>query len=753
MLDIDTCASEARTLHPSTDGWFATFRKVEGRKPIQKLYPMHNLDAVVSALDKTPESYISQASFIKARRLVSTFKSVNCAFVDIDCYSDKPNSPQVEPDDAFVQDLLAAARSAGLPEPSYVTFSGRGVYCKWVFDRPITAHQLTRWQALQNVLTPLYTAFGVDASARDAARVLRIMGSMHREADSVVRVALNTNQRHNFDALCKAAEAVDTSKLTWPSATMPAHGGNEKVPKIRKLSKDSALLLESTGDLGVLEQYAASRQPVMLKFGTRDHLNWTRFIDLRTLAELRGGIHSGSRDLMMFWMGAFLGHAGVVTADNLEQELGSLVGAFSGQDFDPIGDRSMTSLIERLKDKEAGRIVHFRGGSYSPLYTPTNDHLIDVLGITDDEQARMATIIGSEEKLRRADSKVPGRADRRQARIEWRGLAREMAQEAEAAGETRYISRIARAVGVDRSEVSRLLAGALDRDPKRIETRGRKKTAAKHKRIVIARLGGLTKSVWVHGSGSATTVDAETGEMGLATEAPPETLDSTQSGSGPFVSEGPTFKKLDFSTALSQSFPHRVSFSITRERREERGGFSKGEESKEFRAGGPDQDQKRKYPEVVAAVAVETQVTQGQEIWTGWGALAELSATRTRKMKASQSGTGKCIQSSVSIQTPETKNSVSTEAEAERGGSMTGCAVPAIASRATRGAGDLNLSTAGLEALRAEAKRLSEARKASAAASLARNQALMAAEREQAALKAVGRLEEIRLRAFSRNKT
>lgn len=153
VLDIDTCFAEARTLHPSNDGWFATLRKIQGGKPVHMLHHMSSLDTVVRALNKVPEAYLSQASFIHAKRQVSAFKSINCAFVDIDCYSSKPNSPQTTPTEAFVQDLLANARNAGFPEPSYVTLSGRGVYCKWIFDRPIPAHQLTRWQALQNVLT------------------------------------------------------------------------------------------------------------------------------------------------------------------------------------------------------------------------------------------------------------------------------------------------------------------------------------------------------------------------------------------------------------------------------------------------------------------------------------------------------------------------------------------------------------------------------------------------------------------------
>ena len=716
-LDIDTCAAEARTLHPSNDGWFATLRKVQGGKPIHLLHHMSSLDAVVRALDKQPDVYVSQASFMTAKRQVAAFKSINCAFVDIDCYSSKPNSPQIAPDDAFIERLLANARNAGFPEPSYVTLSGRGVYCKWVFDRPISAHQLTRWQALQNVLTPLYTAFGVDASARDAARVLRVMGSAHSEAGNMVRVGHNTNRVHSFDDLCCAAEAVDVSKLVWP--TKAGAGGKSGKPRVREAKKESELLLESSGDLSVLVSYAAAHEPVMLKLGTRDHLNWARFIDLRTLAEIRGGIHAGSRDLMMFWMGAFLGHSRVVTSANLAQELGSLIGAFDGPGFDPIADGSMASLVARLKEKEAGRVVRFKGGEYDPLYTPTNAHLIDVLCISEDEQGKLATIISGEEKLRRADAKAPGRTERRQARVEWRGLAREMAREATEAGETQFISKIAREVGVDRKKVSRLLAGKLDRDPTRVETRGRKKAAAgaasRMVQVVVARHGSLTKSVWVP-AGKEGSVDVA---AALAPRARPAgfAIQYTRSANS-------------FSSLAVHSREHAV-FSISREGEREKGALALQEEKKAWIPGGPEKNFATSTSETTSA----TNATISS--WTGWGSLVE----KTKSRKPMLTGHGHGTKSSRSV-----TEGVSIRLPGAGGHRSVQIPPPAVIVQLSA----LRDFSADPGALRAEAMRLTEERKVGMDAARTREQALLKAEREQAALKAVSRIEEMRVRAMAR---
>ena len=639
MLDIETCVAEARTLHPSKDGWFAVLRKIRqplpGRTKVsQSTHHMSNLDAVVHALEKVPDAYLSQASFLRANRKIVNFKSVNCAFVDIDCYSDKPNSPRITPDQAFIERLQANARAAGFPEPSYTTLSGKGVYCKWIFDRPISAHELLRWQALQNVLTPLYTAFGVDAGARDASRVLRVMGSTHGQSGNTVRVGLNNNTTHSFDALCRAAELVDASKLVWPSdyvtdGQTKASADRSTKARVVKIQKNSALLSaldhDHAGDLGLLHSYQASREPVMLKLGTRDHLNWNRFVDLRTLADLRGGIREGSRDLTLFWMATHLAHAGVVTSQNLESEVQELVGAFSGPDFDPVGDRSMTSLLGRLKDKEAGKTVQFQSGSYDPLYTPTNAHLIDVLSITPEEQTKLATIISGYEKLRRADGKVDGRAERRQARVEWRGLARQMEVEALAKGETRYKTAIAQTLGVDRGAVSKLLSGKLDREAGRIETRGRKKLArqtggASSGRLLVTRRGTLTRSTWANASSE---------NLGTQNNASPVSR-SPQSQDAPTYAKRPIFNS-SFLTSLALSFPKRVLFSITKKEKAEEGAFAR-KTKKGLEIGVAPKTATEVAPNAFCTQPVSQPVNQAQEAarpaWKGWGELAKIGSAR-----------------------------------------------------------------------------------------------------------------------------
>ena len=132
-------------------------------------------------------------------------------------------------------------------------------------------------------------------------------------------------------------------------------------------------------------------------------------------------------------------------------------------------DGSLTTLYERLKSQAKGEKVNFAGLDYLPVYTPSNETLINMLQISADEEAGLRTIISSTEKSKRADAAVPGRAERRVERIE----SREVAVELQSQGLTK--SEIARTLKKDRSTIGRWLTPAPDAGKSFIETRGRRR--------------------------------------------------------------------------------------------------------------------------------------------------------------------------------------------------------------------------------------------------------------------------------------
>lgn len=458
MYEIETAVDEARAVHHHGEGWFALFRKDPlVARSRQQMFRMEQLEDVVGAIGSDADTYISQGSFVRRSRKANALGQIGCAFVDVDCYN-----LGIVPDEHLVRDIMLEAAEVGLPLPSYVAYSGRGIYLKWLFHRPVPAAQLHRWQALQSVLVPLYKSIGADASVRDAARVLRVMGSTNSATGQRVYVLWNGGTRHDFDELCAAAAAVDIEPLQLDSA-LQASTIERRIRKLTLLDPTTEKQREEQNRASIahMNDFATKREPFMLQGISKQSLNWRRFIDLRDLVIMRGGLKRGSRDVTLFWMGVFLAHSGIVTAENFAEEMADLADAFPGADFRPMSDGSLGTLLARIRQHGRGERVRFRGTSYSPIYTPTNTHLINLFEIELSEQRGLCTVIGEEEKRRRSDLKCAGRSERRERRIEWRTQACSLAAEAWARGCKPSASEIAAEVGVHKSQVSRLLAGRL----------------------------------------------------------------------------------------------------------------------------------------------------------------------------------------------------------------------------------------------------------------------------------------------------
>jgi len=520
-LDIDTAAGEAKAVHAYNQGWFAVLNKYQETAK-QKLFKMDMLEDVVRALDRSPDTYISQASFTHKSRRISALSTIGCAFVDLDCYK-----LGFTPDEYLVRDLMAEAADAGMPLPSYVTYSGRGLYMKWLFDAAVPATQLHRWRALQSVLVPMFRAFGSDVVAKDACRYLRVVGSTNTAGDGRRVAQLWSNgKRYSFDELCNAAASVDMSDWQPVSKSLrkntseqgillPDHAGNYESEKdgeaqVKRLiaSRQKRLMLSDTElseaqvrkahevGLANLDAYSRSREPVMLEAFSRRSLAWRRFVDLRDLAMARKGIPRGSRDIHLFWMLNFLAQAGVVNETNFEDEARTLSETFVGSDFRPMSDGSLSTIRSRIfsytqgtkerseRERVArangklvrghqypprrdadGEEIEGSGAKQRPLYNPSTEFLIELFEISTDEQHGLATLISGQEKQRRSDLKVPGRAERREARVTWRALALQLAQTERDIGNEPSVSKIAEKVGVHKSMVSRLLSGKLGAQP------------------------------------------------------------------------------------------------------------------------------------------------------------------------------------------------------------------------------------------------------------------------------------------------
>jgi hypothetical protein len=349
-------------------GFFSLLLKQESQTPQQKSYPLSDMATVIKLLPKDKNSYISQGEFFRPNRRVVNLARIGLCFVDIDTYhSGLMRGKQL---DAQVQTLLWHISDLGIPEPSLVMFSGRGLYAKWILETPVPKQALPRWNALQRQLVTALEPLGADQGAKDASRVLRIEGTVNSKSGEVARVVWSSEEKYNFDLFCECVLPVS----------------REVIEKNRQKKQ--------------LKAVERSKTPCkQRKTKSIQMLNWTRLNDLRAICELRGGVSEGERMLMMFWQLNFLLLSGATNPNQMFYEALSL-----GRQLDPhwtFNQSDLSTLYIKARAHFAGERISLDGKRYSPLYTPKNQYLIDLFNITGDEQKLLKTIIDSNEGAER----------------------------------------------------------------------------------------------------------------------------------------------------------------------------------------------------------------------------------------------------------------------------------------------------------------------------------------------------------------
>ena len=147
-------------------GYFSLlFQKPNGKK--QQSYRVEQMPQVLSALDYTIDTWMSQAEFFNACRRLVHLRSLGLLFVDLDVHT-LSNLRDKSPE-GLTWALIEYCRLEGIPPPSIVLFSGRGLYGKWLLDQPLTRQALPRWNACQRELVNRLKAFGADTGAKTPA--------------------------------------------------------------------------------------------------------------------------------------------------------------------------------------------------------------------------------------------------------------------------------------------------------------------------------------------------------------------------------------------------------------------------------------------------------------------------------------------------------------------------------------------------------------------------------------------------------
>lgn len=364
----------------SRSGFFSLLVDVRGEKR-QSSHRLAEMPTVLNLVDKARDTWMSQAEFIRPNRRVVNLARLGLLFTDLDTYRIQALAGHTP--DQLATSVLYFCTEEGLPAPSVLIYSGRGIQAKWLLDGTIPRQALPRWNACQRYLVDRLAHVGADTMAKDASRVLRTIQTVNSKSGEVCRVVHVTNGtdgqpvRYNFEYLAEAL--LPTARWTIEQQRQ------EHVERVKR--KPKPFLLVSGGKANNLHGFSGRQ------------LAWDRLEDLRKLAELRGGVGEGHRMQHLFWQLNFLLLSGATNSKQMYHEAAVLA-----RELDPQWNsrsQELMTLFSKAKAYESGERVSFGGKEYAPLYTPKNDTLINLFRITADEQRQLKTIVSQAEAAER----------------------------------------------------------------------------------------------------------------------------------------------------------------------------------------------------------------------------------------------------------------------------------------------------------------------------------------------------------------
>lgn len=383
QLELFDASEEAACYHSiERQGYFSLLvaNGANSRKR-QESYRLGLMPQVLSRLDRTHDTWLSQAEFFVPNRRVVNLSRIGLLFADLDTY--RTPLAALSPEQQ-VNALQLCCNDEGIPPPSLVVFSGRGLQAKWLLDGTIPRQALPRWDACQRILVERLANLGSDMAAKDASRVLRLVETVNSKSGEMCRV-IHVNSgtdgepiRYGFEYMTECLLPVSRWEIERQKKARKTRQEQRSQPQLR---------LVPGGWTGGIRALNTRR------------LAWDRLEDLRALRLLRGGAHEGERMKFLLWELNFLMLSGAVHSTRMYPEAAALA-----KEIDPAWgyhSEELMTLYAKAKAWNAGEAVEFNGKKYPALYTPRNDTLISLFRITDAEQEHLRTIISRSMALER----------------------------------------------------------------------------------------------------------------------------------------------------------------------------------------------------------------------------------------------------------------------------------------------------------------------------------------------------------------
>lgn len=343
-----------RLLHPAGRRGIVTLSNVREGDWIEKAFPIQDLPDVVRQYAGIPDVYASQQSFFGWRR-ISKLSQIGCAYTDLDFH--QTEYADLSPEQ-MADLVLRRADDHGIPGPSMILATGRGLVCLWLHDL-VPRRALPRWNAVQRHLWEALKPFGADRRALDAARVFRVAGTINSRNQGLVRPVWmeappQLLRRWDFEDLCREILPIERGELISLTAARAARKARGKVvtPPATRLT------------IGTLWE--------------------SRLTDLQKIRHGRwfGDLPPGQRNAWMFLAG--LAMSWLSPPEVLQRELYALAQECGGWS-DREAKSRMQAVFKRARDAAAGKTYEYQGEQFDPRYRFRTETIIEWLGVTEDE--------------------------------------------------------------------------------------------------------------------------------------------------------------------------------------------------------------------------------------------------------------------------------------------------------------------------------------------------------------------------------
>jgi hypothetical protein len=357
---------------------------------------------------------MSQGFFAAPWRRAVHLAWLTHAYVDLDIYK----LPQVpNPGEAGIM-LRVFCRDEGIPEPSLIVSSGRGIYLKWCWSSPIPRAAAGRAVAVNRAMVKRFAAWGADPVAVDVSRLLRVVGT--------------TNSKNGQRAAILWQAEHDGAPMTYDFDSF----ADEVLPySLAQIREFRAAAEKRQAGAQIASQERARRWQVATEERRKGHArafapedwHWGVLEDIRRLAELRyGGVVPRGEAAGAVGVDLF-GHLGacqlarVIPAGQLWFEIQAWARIILPPDYVRSEEfrRHCSTLLINARRAVAGGRVNYGSRQVTPIYTYRAAGMIERLQITPDEMRHMTRLIDGDEKRRR------GREAKTAARREAGVLSRE----------------------------------------------------------------------------------------------------------------------------------------------------------------------------------------------------------------------------------------------------------------------------------------------------------------------------------------